>query len=144
MDNNLLGFEILLSTLSSTQSFFDPVSKEFGTSSIFIPLPKSFICLDHYRHLPLSLDYKKKKKSFSLLGILILTKKRFKLARYFLPKYAFVTPSPTTSQQAPTWSVLNGDDSCFLWWRSGGGLAHQVCVTIQGFGHQLGWLKVRV
>ena len=42
------------------------------------------------------------KKSFSLLGILILTKKRFKLARYFLPKYAFVTPSPTTSQQAPT------------------------------------------
>ena len=44
--------------------FFDPVGKEFGTSSIFIPLPKSFICLDHYRHLPLSLDYKKKKKVF--------------------------------------------------------------------------------
>lgn len=88
-----------------------------------------------------------KKKSFSLLGVLILTKKRFKLARYsgiFSPNMLLWHHHPLppgTSQQAPSWSVLNGDDSFVF---CGGGLADQVCVTIQGFGHQLGWLKVRV
>lgn len=138
-------FEILLSTLSSTQSFWSsqPTHRSLG------PAPFLFLCQKFY--MPRSLQASSfilglPKKSLFSLRVLILTKKRFKLARYsgIFYKICFcdtLPPPPGTSSRpqliCPEWGWL----FCFC----GGGLADQVCVfAIQGFGHQLGWLKVRV